>query len=151
MKLIHLRKADVEAFPQGAIWNAFVQLLAMSEPEELGPSQLPAQRAFWYDSEVQNGGHLQYFLNRGITEAQAAVPNLRDLSAIVFSELLREAISIWEEGGRSPAESAEEYVELALEAEFESIDLRYYSVSPPLTEILAEHLNQNQSRYVSVE
>lgn len=151
MKLIHLRKADVEAFPEGAIWNAFVELLAMSEPEELSPSQLPAQRAFWYDSEVQNGGHLQYFLNRGITEAQAAVPDLCDLGATVFSELLREAILIWQERERPAPESAKGYVELALEGEFERIDARYYSLSPPLTEILGEHLNQNQSRYVFVE
>lgn len=151
MKLIHLKKAGIDAFPEGAVWNAFVELLSSSEPQELSSAQRPAQRGFWYDAEIQNGGHLQYFLNLGPVEAQAAVSDLRDLGAISFSELLQEAISIWQAQERQSPASAEEYVELAAEGEFERIDATYYAVLPPLIEILEKHLNQYQSRYVSID
>ena len=47
------------------IWNAFVDLIAVESYEQLSPVQRMAHLAFWYDSEVQNGGHGQYFENRG--------------------------------------------------------------------------------------
>ena len=151
MKLIHLTQAHIDAFPEGAIWNAFIELLARSEPQELSAVQRPAQRGFWYDSEVQNGGHLQYFLNRGIIEAQAAVLDLHELGAAKFSELLVEAISTWQRGGRADPGSAVEYLALAAESEFEHIDERYYAISPSLMEILEEHLENYQDRYVSID
>lgn len=48
------------------VWNAFVDLLAMENYTDLDEVQRAAHLCFWYDSEVQNGGHLQYFANRGI-------------------------------------------------------------------------------------
>jgi hypothetical protein len=47
-----------------AIWNEFVHLLAMSKDSELTEIQRVAHLVFWYEHEVQNGGHLQYFENR---------------------------------------------------------------------------------------
>jgi hypothetical protein len=43
-----------------ADWNAFIQLLALTDYDELAPQQRAAHLVFWYESEVQNGGHLQY-------------------------------------------------------------------------------------------
>ncbi|MDN4494386.1 hypothetical protein [Ureibacillus aquaedulcis] len=39
-------------------WNQFIDLLAMEEYGDLTQIQKVAQLCFWYDSEVQNGGHL---------------------------------------------------------------------------------------------
>src|SRR5687768_6411413 len=44
-------------------WNAFVDLVASTNYEQLHPRQRPAHLAFWYNAEVQNGGHYQYFEN----------------------------------------------------------------------------------------
>jgi hypothetical protein len=41
-------------------WNAFIDLVATEDATRLTATQRAAQLAFWYDSEVQNGGHLQY-------------------------------------------------------------------------------------------
>ena len=46
-----------------AIQNAFVDLVGMMDYDTLLPEQRFAHLAFQYDSEVQNGGHLQYFTN----------------------------------------------------------------------------------------
>ena len=47
------------------VWNSFVDILATEKYENLDDVQRVAHLCFWYDSEVQNGGHLQYFENRG--------------------------------------------------------------------------------------
>src|SRR5437016_4501842 len=60
-----LTSKEVEAEPF-CVWNSFVNLLAKHSYEELSAEQRPAHLVFWYESEVQNGGHLQYFENRGV-------------------------------------------------------------------------------------
>ena len=58
------------------VWNAFIDPLAMEAYEDLSPVQSVAHLDFWYDAEVQNGGHDQYFENRGtglIAESVAAL------------------------------------------------------------------------------
>jgi len=151
MKRARVTTVQMEAFPEGAVWNAFVELLAMSEAEELGQEQLPAQYAFWYDSEVQNGGHLQYFLNRGISEARNAIGELRRLGAVKFGGLLERAVSAWDEQQRKPPTTSSEYVELALGNEFGQFDAEYYAMSPALIEILEANLSENQDQYVLIE
>ena len=39
-------------------WNAFIDLVATEDANSLTATQRTAQLAYWYDSEVQNGGHL---------------------------------------------------------------------------------------------
>ena len=63
MKPTPLRE-DTQRDPN-LIWNQFTDFLAMSDIDHLDSAQRPAYLVFWYDSEVQNGGHLQFFLNRG--------------------------------------------------------------------------------------
>jgi len=65
MKTRMLTKPQVDAEPF-RIWNACVDLLATEDYRDLGKEQRPAHLVFWYESEVQNGGHLQYFENRGV-------------------------------------------------------------------------------------
>lgn len=57
-----ITKQELQNEPHMA-WNSFIDILAMEAFEDLNETQRPAQLVFWYDSEVNNGGHLQYFLN----------------------------------------------------------------------------------------
>jgi len=150
MKIASISQAEVNAFPQGAVWNAFVNLLAMSEESELGEEQIPAWHAFWYESEVQNGGHLQYFLNRGIREASRAVISLRRLGGLGFSEILSGALVVWELSERRNPTTPEECASEALQAEFDDFDARYGYAEPALMEILESHLAENQSLFVVI-
>ncbi len=54
----------------------------MEDYDDLSPEQRPAHLVYWYESEVQNGGHLQYFENRGTEHLAAAVKALGSLGAI---------------------------------------------------------------------
>ncbi len=60
--ILKLKREEIHADPY-LVWNTFIDLVSLAECEELGPKQRIAHLAFWYDSEVQNGGHLQYFEN----------------------------------------------------------------------------------------
>jgi hypothetical protein len=64
MKTRTLTNGEVEREPY-RVWNAYVDLLAVEDHRDLVPEQRAAYLVFWYESEVQNGGHLQYFENRG--------------------------------------------------------------------------------------
>ena len=151
MKRIHLSQADVDAFPEGAIWNAFVQLLGFAEPSELSAEQLPAYRAYWYDSEVLNGGHLQYFLNRGLAEARLVGHDLHTLGYHDHGELLARAVAAWQSSEAPAPESVDQYVERALKGDFDQFDELHASIQPGILDRLEEHLRQHQQNFVIVE
>jgi len=52
---------------------------------------------FWYESEVQNGGHLQYFENCGTERLAETIAALGSLGAPCHQEVLREAGALWHE------------------------------------------------------
>ena len=90
MKTRRLTKQEVDAQPF-RVWNAYVDLLAMEDYRDLAEEQRPAHLVFWYESEVQNGGHLQYFENRGTEHLQETVNALGLLGAGCQQQILREA------------------------------------------------------------
>lgn len=149
MKLAVVRGPEPGLDLQATVWNAFVNLLAMSEPGELDAEQRQAQLVFWYESEVQNGGHLQYFVNRGEAEAELAVLALRELRADSHSEILASALQSWQSEPRRAPSTVEEYVSEALEAEFASFD-QAFGAAESLSDLLERHLGEFQSRYVAI-
>jgi len=149
MKLARVLAPEPGLDLEATVWNAFVDLLAMSEPNDLSPEQRPAQLVFWYESEVQNGGHLQYFLNRGLEEAREAVRALLLLSAPSHSSVLEAAIDRWSAVARNAPVSVEDFVEEALQNEFAPFDDEFFAAQP-LQEILQRHLKANRGLFVSV-
>ena len=151
MTVRHLTKAEMEAFPEGAVWNAFVNLLAMSEAKDLSETQIPAFHAFWYESEVQNGGHLQYFLNRGADEATNAVRSLRTIAANQHADLLERALRSWQGFERDRPSTSEEYLMLeATDGEFSEYDDSFYAIAPEMNHFLQMYLDKNTDHFVRI-
>src|SRR3990170_6483975 len=96
------------------IWNEFVDILAMSKYDELSEKQRAAYLVFWYWNEVENGGHLQYFENKGTGRIEETIAALQFLGAICHSKVLARATAQFKSGPRSRIISVEEYVETAL-------------------------------------
>lgn len=134
---------------KATIWNGFVELLASSNPEELTSEQRRAQLVFWYDSEVMNGGHLQYFVNHGLAEGRAAIGALEFFGCPEHAKLLAEAVRVWTSASRENPASVDEYVDLALEGEFDRFDKESWSLRP-LQEVVEECLRANQDLFVDV-
>jgi hypothetical protein len=144
-----LTKDEVAAEPF-RVWNAFVDVLAMEDYSDLSPEQRPAHLVFWYESEVQNGGHFQYFENRGTEHLAATIEALGLLGATCQQQVLREAGELWLSRSRPRVQTAQEFCDTALEGEFDAFDSRFHACSPSLQHSLETHLERHQSLFVSV-
>lgn len=130
------------------VWNAFIDVLAMGERNELSPIQIAPHLSFWYDSEVQNGGHLQYFLNRGIDEAREALGALASIGADAQREILVRAIEYYTQSGIDNWETADEYDALWRQGHFEEHDLAYHDCVPEMTELLQRYLDVHTEDFI---
>src|SRR4051794_24907715 len=85
--LVTITPAELEAGPSARLW-ALVMYLA-EHPEARSRTEL---RVFWlaysYDAEVLNGGHLQYFHNRGTERVAETLASLHAIGAHHHAELL---------------------------------------------------------------
>ena len=138
-----------EAHPS-LIWNAFVDLVSMEDYGSLSAVQRQGHLVFWYESEVQNGGHLQFFANRGTDLLEETVESLEASGLPCQATVLRRAASAWLAVERQPPESVEEYVEVALENELGTFDVAFHACSPSVFEALASHLDRHQDEYVTL-
>lgn len=131
-----------------AVWNGFIDLVATSFEHELTPRQRPAQLVFRYESEVQNGGHLQFFVNSAGKYAGDTVTALDALGADCQARILEKAIAIWNSAEREPLSSANTYSQVASKGEFRSSDLAFSACAVSLFEILKRHLAEHEAAYV---
>lgn len=126
-------------------WNAFVELLCDARESEPGIQQ-DAVEAFLYENEIQNGGHLQYFANHRSKRARVAVEALGRIGAHCQQKVLQEAVEVWDSVERKPIDTAQEYVDVALEGEFDHFDRAFHARSPDMQEhleqILATHFDE---------
>ena len=130
------------------LWNEYVDLLAMSDYSLLTQSQRTAYLAFWYDAEVQNGGHLQYFENQGIGYLDETITALASLGAVCQRDVLSRARVKYELTLRPKNQSVTSYIEVALQDEFGEFDQMYHSCHPGIMEFLKLYLEANESEFI---
>lgn len=132
------------------LWNGFIDIVALEELNELTIIQRPAALVFAYESEMQNGGHYQYFINRGLSQLRATIKALEELGASEQAEILRAAGEEARKHELAP-ETTEEFVAGALEGPFDSMDTRYYKCKPDLSIILEEYLKLYQAEFIIIK
>jgi hypothetical protein len=133
------------------VWNAFVDLLAMEDESKLSEIQKIAQDSFWYDAEVQNGGHLQYFENTRKKDYSSVINSLRILGASKHAKVLENAVKQLKKKNRKIIESVQEYVDIALEGEYEKYDDAYAEIMPEMNEYLERYLEKNIKEFIEIE
>jgi hypothetical protein len=149
MILRKVTRLTLEQRPYEA-WNAFVDLVASESYDELNEVQRVAHLCFWYESEVQNGGHLQYFENRGVTLLNETLNALGILGGACQHEVLLAAGRVFTSKRRNRIETAAEYVTTALANEFGPYDSAFYQCKPGIEELLANYLEQNRSQFIEI-
>jgi len=130
------------------IWNAFVDLVGMEAYASLSDVQRRGHLVFWYESEVQNGGHLQFFLNRGTDLLEETLSSLEAIGLLCQAGVLRGAIDRWLMSERRAPDSVEESVRLAREDELGEFDEAFHRCSPSVQEALERHLESHRDEYV---
>jgi len=143
-----LSQADVTSQPH-LVWNAFVDLLAMEDFDDLSAVQRPAHLVFWYDSEVQNGGHLQYFLNPAGGHVAEAIEALTELRLPQQAAILSRAVARWREKPRTQPADTEEYSAEALSEEFADCDADFHACSPTVLAALERYLASHMDDFIS--
>jgi hypothetical protein len=131
-----------------ADWNAFIGLLAMTDHDDLTTLQRSAHLVFWYESEVQNGGHLQFFLNQSDDRMEETVSSLNTLGAPAQAQVLEQALARWRGAARLPPADAMEYSAITFEMEFDDLDRAFHDCSIPLIEILRRHFVAHEAEYI---
>ena len=133
----------------GDAWNGFVDLCAMEPSQNLTPVQRVAHLAFWYMSEVNNGGHFQYFCNKDHFNHREVVDALRKIGATTCASILSDAIVQFEASELDRPTSLEEYVETEVEANMSALDKRYYQNGDAEFQRCAEgYLGKNEREFV---
>ena len=144
-----LSKTIIEERPW-EIWNSFIDLIATEKYDDLDPIQQVAHLCFWYDSELQNGGHLQYFENRGTNLLQATLDSLQKLGAGDQFNVLQKASELYLSIPRHKIETVEEFVDTALEGEYDDFDSEYYDCTPEITNLLDDYLKNYRDSFVEI-
>ncbi len=147
---ICLSRSEFAAAPY-LVWNAFVDIVALNEYRDLAPEQRPAHLVFWYDAEVGNGGHLQFFLNRGVEQVPETIAALRRFGAEAHAAILAEANATWVAEGIEEPEHVEDYVAIALEGPFDGFDAAFHAATPSLHDVLKRHLEASRDLYVILD
>jgi hypothetical protein len=150
MKTRTLTKSEVKPAPY-LVWNAFIDLLATEEYADLSVEQRAAQLVFWYESEVQNGGHLQYFENQAMGHLANTVEALNTLGAECQRQILKEAGALWLARKRPRSETADQFCAIALAGEFDEFDRRFHQCKPTLVECLEDYLKAHLDSFVTVK
>ncbi|MFC1953141.1 DUF4375 domain-containing protein [Chloroflexota bacterium] len=155
MEPIELEKSRVENEPY-IVWNAFIDLIA-EDPDKLSDVQGVAHFAFWYDSEVQNGGHIQYFENmfnrykdKEDILVSATLEALKIIGVKKQAKILTKASKQYFSRKRKHLSSVEEFIELELEDEFEKFDDSYYDCSPDMNTYLEKYLQTHLMEFVRI-
>ena len=149
MKIKTLTKGEVEKNPN-LIWDAFVGLVGLEKYNDLAEGQRAAHLVYWYDNEVQNVGHLQYFANRRSQYLAKTIVALRLLVAECQRLILCEAAELFLSRERSPIQTVRDFSAAAMEGEFSRLDSRFYACVPSLYECLQTYLALHQSSFVII-
>lgn len=150
MKIRTLTKEKVAAADY-LVWNAYIDLLAKEDLRDLSDVQLAAALVFRYESEVRNGGHLQYFTNLGTDQVPAVLEALAMLGAHSHHGILEEASAAYGSQPRPFIACVEQYCSTALEDEFVEYDNGFHACSPDLNHYLKEYLELNRDHFVLIQ
>ena len=148
-----LRKVNRKALQKEPylMWNAFIDVIALTDYENLSEIQRVAHLAFWYDSEVQNGGHLQYFENRGLARLSETLTALERLGAHCHRQVLQVASEHIRCNPRGRILTVEEYVSRALEGEYDKHDSAFGKCQPEINKYLETYLSEKSNEFVEFE
>jgi hypothetical protein len=135
----------------GAALDALLSFLG-SHPAD---RKTPEVRALWlattYAAQVDNGGHLQYFHNIGISAAPDTLAALRLLGAERHAALLDTCCTMVRLASVPKAKSLERYAELARERRFEVQDREFYELKPDIHMLASNYLATHLSHLIEVK
>ncbi|MBR6690090.1 MAG: hypothetical protein IKL65_02025 [Bacilli bacterium] len=115
------------------IWNKFIEDVCSRNISTLNEIQKNAVLCFWYDCEINNGGHCAYF---------STYPHSK-----FYSEDLFEALKIV--GNNKIANNFIKALQNGIDDEYEKVDNAYYQFEPALIDYLEKYVIKNEKEIFS--
>ncbi|SHJ97301.1 protein of unknown function [Clostridium cavendishii DSM 21758] len=160
-----ITKKELETSPY-IKWNEFINLIAVEDYNELTYIQRVAQLCFYYDSEVQNGGHIQYFTNRKGQYLNETLEALKVIGAFKQLDIVSELINSYDILDEENINSRDEFIQKVLveyDYEFsrdeseerfdeliERVDREFYLCKPTINDLLEEYLKKYEEEFISL-
>jgi len=146
---LHISREDLSAGSH-ITWNAFVGFLASANYENLTEIQRAAFLVFCYESEVQNGGHMQYFENLGLNRLAETANALRTMHAECFADVLVNASRQRSSRNRVPIQSSAEYALQAQQEELSEFDSSFHKCKTELIKLLEQFMKKNLDSFIRI-
>ena len=125
-------------------------MIAVEDYDDLNEVQRVAHLVFWYDAEVQNGGHVQYFANSSGRRAKEAERALQELGMECRRNTLSDAVAHLSKNPLAEFESVDDYATAARDDGFEAFDRRYYACAKDANQYLEAYLERNISHFIEL-
>ena len=114
-------------------WNKFIETICFQPLDTLSPIQKNAVLCFWYDAEMNSGGHSGYFDCYPDTEPQELIEAINIVAYEAISDNYIKALNEGEKDG---------WVET---------DMAYYKFTPSLDKCLMEYVEANKEEIFDIK
>lgn len=125
-KIFNKGVQDVQLSEEAQRWNRFIDEICMKEHSTLSSVQKAAVLSFWYDAEMNSGGHSGYFDCYPDTKPEDLIWALDEVGAKAYIENFKDAIS---------SGASDDYIKT---------DEVFYSIKPPLADILMKYVEEHK-------
>jgi hypothetical protein len=139
------------------LWKAFVKFLSKSDTTQMNDIQMAAQLPFWYDFDIQKGGHFHYFESKYEKLGEklnvlilATLDALKIIGADKQAEILGKAADVYFGKARLHPKDPDEIAQLELEGEFEKFDNDYNQTAPEIKDWLEKYFMDYKDNFVKV-
>ena len=143
-------KVSRKAFEEfdGVRWNTMNDMCALSDINDLASVQRVAHLAYWYMSEVENGGHYQYFLNKVHFDHDEVIRALEAIGATEHAIILSGALKTVRATPLGTPQTVEQYLEGEEAADLSGYDMAFGGCKRSVFQCLQDYLDKHEGEFV---
>jgi hypothetical protein len=143
-------KISRKAFEEfdGVRWNAMNTMLALSDIRDLTLIQRTAHLAYWYMSEVENGGHYQYFVNQADYDHDEVVRALGAIGATEHAAILNDAFKTVRATPVGAPQTVEQYLAGEEAADLSRYDTAFADCNRSVFQCLEDYLDKHEGEFI---
>ena len=133
---------------KGVRWNAMNDICALSRTEDLTPVQRVAHLAYWYMSEVYNGGHYQYFINKSSYDHGEVIRALEEIGASEHAASLAAALKTVTASPAGSPRTVEQFLAGQTTVDLSIYDTAFNKCSRKVEDSLEDFLDKHEQEFI---
>jgi hypothetical protein len=133
---------------KGVRWNAMNDICALSHIKDLTPVQRVAHLAHWYMSEVYNGGHYQYFVNKRTYNHEEVIRALQEIGATEHAATLASALKKVTASPVGSPQTVEEFLVGQAEVDLSIYDAAFNKCPRKVEDSLEDFLDKHEREFI---